>query len=243
MCALPGLLQAPGGFMIGIHIPSVEGTPTSAATAAYLRNLHSCRSCVHGTYVVDLTANAISQYSGKAFERLDAGKVENILKLLPFGPKFRLQSVLKKVSNEYSIGPQVINLSEFDSAFELQSAEGLVNAEKWENFPTLFVRDAFFAFLIDFLGDYSRYIIPPSPDLAADSYRTFQEEFAVTPYLDAADKPSRSTMELLLETQMFSALIQRRAEGRQQALVFFERAGKTTCIQLLFTNSHERCAY
>jgi len=57
---------------------------------------------------------------------------------------------------------------------------GLVHAEKWESFPTLLIRDAFFAFLIDFLGDYSRFILPPSDDLSADTYRTFQEEFNIT---------------------------------------------------------------
>jgi hypothetical protein len=219
-----GLLQAPGGFMIGIHVPCESGL---SRTAAFLRDLHGCRSLVAGTYVVDLTANTIAQYSGRSYDRLDHTRVDNLLKVLPFGPKFRLQLVLKKIATEFSIGPQAINLGEFDSAFELQSAEGLVNAEKWETFPTLQVRDAFFAFLIDFLGDYSRYILPPSEDLAADSYRTFQEEFAIAQYVEYADKTSRGTMELLLETQMFSALIQRRNEGRHQGLVFFERAGKS----------------
>jgi hypothetical protein len=218
---LTGLLQAPGGFMIGIHIPSEIG----ATTPAFLRDLHSCRSLVQGTYVIDLTANTIAQYTGRSFDRLDAPRVETLLKTLPFGPKFRLQNTLKKLCVEYSIGPQAVNLSEFDSAFELQSAEGLVNAEKWESFPTLLVRDAFFAFLIDFLGDYSKYIIPPSEDLDADTYRTFQEEFAISQYLEFADKASRTASELLLETQMFSALVQRRAEGRQPGLVFFEHAG------------------
>ena len=207
--------------MVGIHIPK----ETHGSTAAYLRSLHSCRSVVPGSYVVDLTANSISQYSGRSFDRLDTSKVDALLKTLPFGPKFRLQSMLRKLSTEYSIGPQAVNLSEFDSAFELQSAEGLINAEKWENFPTVSVRDAFFTFLIDFLGDYSRYIIPPSEDLDADSYRTFQEEFSITQYLEQADKSTRGATELLLETQMFSALVQRRAEGRQQSLVLFERAG------------------
>lgn len=227
-----GLLQAPGGFLIGVHIDSsaASDTPSSNdtsghSTTAYLRTLHSNRNLVPGTYIIDLTANTVAQYTGRTYERLDAAKCDNILKVLPFGPKFRLQSALKKLCIEYSIGPQAVNLSEFDSAFELQSAEGLINAEKWENFPTLRIRDAFFAFLIDFLGDYSKYIIPPNEDLAADTYRTFQEEFAINQYLDLSEKSSRSTMELLLETQMFSALLQRRAEGRQQSLVFFERAG------------------
>jgi hypothetical protein len=235
-----GLLQAPGGFMIGIHVPCENGL---SRTSAFLRDLHGCRSLVAGTYVVDLTANTIAQYSGRSYDRLDHTRVDNLLKVLPFGPKFRLQSVLKKIATEFSIGPQAINLGEFDSAFELQSAEGLANAEKWETFPTLQVRDAFFAFLIDFLGDYSRYILPPSEDLAADSYRTFQEEFAIAQYVEYADKTSRGTMELLLETQMFSALIQRRNEGRHQGLVFFERAGRSFVLSHLLLFAVMTAAY
>ena len=57
-----GLLQAPGGFMIGLTTP-----PTFANTEAYLQHLHSCRNLVTGTYTVDLTHNTISLYTGGYF--------------------------------------------------------------------------------------------------------------------------------------------------------------------------------
>ena len=59
---VPGLLQAPGGFMIGLTTP-----PTFANTEAYLQHLHSCRNLVTGTYTVDLTHNTISLYTGRYF--------------------------------------------------------------------------------------------------------------------------------------------------------------------------------
>jgi hypothetical protein len=205
---------------VGIHVP-----PTLSTTNMYLRVLHSTRALVPGTYIVDLTHNALLQYTGRGYDKIDPARADTLVKSLPFGPRVRLQAELRRHAAAFEIGPQRINLSEFDSAFELQSAEGLISAEKWESFPILHIRDAFFVFLIDFLGDYSKYIIPPSGDLTADTYRTFQEEFAIQQYLDMADRASRPTMELLLETQMFSALLQRRAEGRQRSLVFFETAG------------------
>ena len=79
-------------------------------------------------------------------------------------------------------------------------------------------------FMIDLLGDYVRCIVPPSDDLDGDTYRTFQEEFRIKEYLDGFPTSLKGIMELLLETQMFSAFLQRRAEGRQQCLVFFEEA-------------------
>lgn len=62
--------------------------------------------------------------TGRSYEKMDAPRTDNILKSLPHGPRYRLSHVLKKISAEYKVGPQVVNLSEFDSAFELQSAEG-----------------------------------------------------------------------------------------------------------------------
>ena len=113
-----GLLQAPGGFMIGVAIPHLYRT-----IDAYLLHLHSCRNLVAGTYIIDLTFNSISLYNGRGFEKHDP-KNDTIVKTLPVGPKFRLYSVLRKLSGEFHIGPQAVNLNEFDSAFELQSAEG-----------------------------------------------------------------------------------------------------------------------
>ena len=58
---------------------------------------------------------------------------------------------------------------------------------------------------------------------------------AATGYLEASDRNSRASIESLLETQMFSTLLQRRGEGRTEGLVFFEKAGAcTTTLQCCF---------
>ncbi len=64
--------------------------------------------------------------TGQSYEKVDSSRSDSILKSLPHGPRYRLSNVLKKISAEYKVGPQVVNLNEFDSAFELQSAEGIV---------------------------------------------------------------------------------------------------------------------
>ena len=62
--------------------------------------------------------------AGRSYEKVDSTRSDSILKSLPHGPRCRLTNVLKKISAEYKVGPQAVNLNEFDSAFELQSAEG-----------------------------------------------------------------------------------------------------------------------
>jgi hypothetical protein len=157
---LLGLLQAPGGFMIGAHVPAAK----YKYAGIYLKELHSKRALVPGTYVVDLTGNSLYQYTRKGMLHFDVVQLG--------GRLFR----------------------------------------------------AFMVFMIDFLGDYIQCIVPPSADLQRDSYRTFQEEFRIKEYLDGFPGSAKGVVELLLETQMFSTLLQRRAEGKQQSLVFFEEA-------------------
>ena len=53
-------------------------------------------------------------------------------------------------------------------------------------------------------------------------------------YLETSDRNSRASIESLLETQMFSTLLQRRGEGRTEGLVFFEKAGTYTYISTLW---------
>jgi hypothetical protein len=238
--ALGGLLEAPGGFMIGIHVnkdsadqedrrPGSEksGTWQQTATKNFAKSLHLSHSIVAGTYIVDLSANAMYQFDGKASERLTPANVETLLKSLPLGPKLRLKAKLQRVSSEYRIGPQTVGFEEFDSAFDFQSQDdSQVTAVKWEQFPTLEVRDAFMVFMVDFLGDYPAYVIPPIEDMTVeDTYRTFREEFSVNDYLDdAGDVATRASLELLMETQMFAVLLQERSEGSHYAVVFFEQA-------------------
>jgi hypothetical protein len=237
--ALGGLLEAPGGFMIGIHVNADSadqedrhpGSGKSAwqqsATKNFAKSLHLSHSIVAGTYIVDLSANSLYQFDGKASECLTPTNVETLLKSLPLGPKLRLKTKLQRISSEYRIGPQTVGFEEFDSAFDFQSQDdSQVTASKWEQFPTLEVRDAFMVFMVDFLGDYPAYVIPPIEDMTVeDTYRTFREEFSVNDYLDdAGDQTNRASLELLMETQMFAVLLQERSEGSHYALVFFEQA-------------------
>eukprot|EP01034_Spumella_vulgaris_P022474 gene22474-28602_t len=238
--ALGGLLEAPGGFMIGIHVNEASADqddrrPGSGKNAAwqqsatknFAKSLHLSHSIVAGTYIVDLSADALYQFDGKGSERLTPANVETLLKSLPLGPKLRLRAKLQRVSNEYRIGPQTVGFEEFDSAFDFQSQDdSQVTAKKWEEFPTLEIRDAFMVFLVDFLGDYPAYVIPPIEDMTVeDTYRTFREEFSVSDYLeDAGDVATKASLELLMETQMFAVLLQERSEGSHYSVVFFEQA-------------------
>jgi hypothetical protein len=237
--SLTGLLQAPGGFMLGLHLDPVEVFHQSRLTTQdeilsevrkYIQTMHFEYPMVHGTYVVDLTSSSIYQFNGKHVELLNANHIENLLRVVPHGPRLRLRDKLRLIADEYHIAPQISGLEEFDSAFDFQShnVEGddstSVSAKKWEQFPTLDVRDAFLSLMIDILGDYTQYIIPPTEDLTADTFRTFKEEFAVKEYLQDADGSCKVLLGLLMETQMFAVLLQQRSEGTSHAIVFFERA-------------------
>lgn len=85
--ALVGMLEAPGGFMIGIHIPEHRGYHTGndtshsaagpstpkkgggpatfqSASGHFIQQLHNTHPMVTGTYLVDLSSNGIHQYNG-----------------------------------------------------------------------------------------------------------------------------------------------------------------------------------
>ena len=144
-----------------------------------------------GTYIVDLTGNELYQYASNLETiLLNNARVNSIVKTLPMGPKKRLANKLQTIASEYSIGPQTSGLEIFDSAFEFQSLDNssTISARKWANFPTLEVRDAFMVFMIDLLGDYTKYIVHPKQDLTEDVYRTFKEQFNTADYLQDAGK-------------------------------------------------------
>jgi hypothetical protein len=254
--ALMGVLEAPGGFMVGLNMEtnvtdvftSFESdaaaanntTPTKhqqqqkskaknkineSNFSSFISNISENYTIPYGTYIVDLSSNNVHLFNGTEPEVLKQSKIDQLLKSLPVGPKTRLHYTLQKVSLEYLIGPQTSGLEEFDSAFDFQSQdEHQISTLKWESFPTLLIRDAFLVFMIELLGNYATYIIPPVEDMSADTYRTFKEEFYVDDYLEDADVSLRPLLELLLETQMFAVLLQQRSEGDQYSLVFFENA-------------------
>lgn len=249
--SLTGLLQAPGGFMIGLHLDPSElfRHSTSAAAAQgiynddvrkYIQQMHYDYPMVPGTYVVDLTSSCIYVFNGRVVELLPTTQVDNILKTLPTGPKLRLRTKLKKIADDFAIAPQLGGLEEFDSAFDFvtthaaadmdsvhdQSSRSSTQVKSWDEFPTLELRDSFMSFMIDMLGDYTKYIIPPIEDLTADTFRTFKEEFQVQSYIQDAESGTKVVLEHLMETQMFAVLLQQRSEGSSHALVFFEQVAQ-----------------
>ncbi len=221
--ALCSLLQAPGGFMIGLQV--VEAAAASVETAAYIRvgaKKYEKRSgwpkfVSAGTYIVDLSENAVYLFEGCNGDTLQTSRFSgstSVLKLLPQGPRRRLEAKLQAVASKYGIGPQTSGLEQFDSAFEFQnfSPDGTTDTRRWEDFPTLEIRDSFMALMIDILGNYSAYMVPPESNIEADGYRSFKEEFLCDKYTNDADKGCKQLLVHLLETQMFSVLLQQRGD-------------------------------
>jgi hypothetical protein len=237
--ALSGLLEAPGGFMIGFHVSEdlLEDTTVSdisirlAMGESLLYQQAWKRSLAIGTYIVDLSADSIFKHVNSERDELISYSEKNeILKSMPFGPRKRLQTKLHNIVTTHDIGPnseggQAAN-EKFDSAFDFQNPSGASSPRSSRQIPTLEIRDALMVFMIDLLGDYTTFIRPPSRDLQGDTFRTFQEGFAVDDYLAHADTSMKQILGLLLETQMFSVLLQQRSEGGQYCLSFYEKAAQ-----------------
>jgi hypothetical protein len=242
---LTGLLQAPGGFMVGVHVDCDPNHEKCTYLKHFIRSMHLQYPILPGTYVIDLTNSTINMFDGKYTETMTSAQVDQVSKALPYAPKLRLKAKLAQIAEEFRIGPQLDDLDEIDSAFDFSQAKSNDFFETevshhpprdWSQFPTLVVRDAFMSFMADLLGDYPSYIIPPVDDLSPDTYRTFKEEFMVEEYLQHADASCKLVSEYLMETQMFSVLLQTRSEGTSQSLVFFEEAAslqKTLGLSLL----------
>ena len=239
--ALSGLLEAPGGFMIGLHMFEDKENDVEVSESHInkhfgdrkaVRQTQWTHSLTPGTFIVDLSSNAVFQYDGEREQiPLSVTAISNLIQTLPPGPRKRLQKKLQLIATTYSIGPQTVGLDRFDSAFDFQAYEDFqepvaVSAHLWENFPTLEIRDYFMNFMADLLGNYQKYIIPPLEDMSADTYRTFKEEFSVEEYLNDSGVTVRPLLEMLVETQMFAVLLQQRSEASDYSLVFFESAGE-----------------
>jgi hypothetical protein len=243
---LSGLLQAPGGFMVGLHIESSELVDLSGSNSKgnkssktyiqemmkkYIQYMHFDYPMLAGTYIIDLNSNCAYMFNGKYSELLSHSQIDNLLKTLPSGPKLRLKTKLTKIAEEYQIAPQIAGFEELDSAFDFQQHQNVdvgneeTNKVLWEMFPTQDIRDSLMSFMVDLLGEYIKYMKPPNDELLDDTYRTFQEEFSIQEYIhDCQDHSSKQLLEYLLETQMFSVLIQSRSEATAEPLVFFEQA-------------------
>ena len=251
--SLCGLLQALGGFMIGVHISNeshdkidtLVGQVSTAERKKQMQNFFNAskfkQSLQSGTYIVDLSDNEIYVHNGISCELLNTTKLNSLVKAFPANARKRLVNKLQSIATAYKIGPQLTGLEVFDSAFEFQVVDdSSISSRKWAKFPTLEIRDAFMVFMIDLLGDIPKYIIPPVQDLSADVYRTFKEQFATSEYLSDSDRTTRPILEALLETQMFAVLLQQRAELSQYSLVFFENAASLLREMGLSAGGHGR---
>lgn len=272
---LGGLLQAFGGFMIGIHLELMKEFEESGKKDDEMINDEANEekkrekeklfeknliknylfssflneySLTKDTYLVDLTSNIIYKYNGKNLESLSSNNLDNLIKFLPLQPRIRLITKLRNLCEEYSLGlsNNINNTTELDSAFDFvsitndeedeefkdnkskSSKKSKKNSKNLDNFPTLLLRDYFLSFMVDLLGKYYDYIIPLSDDLLSDSFRTFKEEFAVKEYLLDADNTCKDILSNLLETQMFSFLLQLKNTNNSynKSILFFENASK-----------------
>lgn len=239
---LAGYLGALGGYMIGLQIqeeencdllPVLTSDDESPAHTSSTFKRHGrgqwARHLIRGTFIVDLTKNVILEFDGENEVVMLPSKAAAILKTLPPGPKRRLEAALHKIATEYKIGPQVTALEQFDSAFDFfPYVEGDITEAQWDRFPTAELRDAFMVYMIDVLGNYAKYMISPIAlglGDGASEFRTFKESFYVEEYLAVSNEYNMKHLtELLLETQMFSVLIQQRNEACNPCLVFYERA-------------------
>lgn len=231
--ALHGLLQAPGGFMIGLHIEKVDYKSNYLCEVKHLDKQHAIRisqdphnsswaqSLQNGTFLVDLSDNSLHIYTNGNIELLPSSKVSNLVKMLPSSPLKRLQSKLQLIASKFQLCPQTKGLEQFDSAFEIKSFDLDFNIYG-NKFPTQEVREAFLMFMAEILGDVSAYVNPPSLEYASNTFRTFKEEFMVQEYLFDADKQMKTILEKLTETQMFATYIQQRKEKFCHHVDFFD---------------------
>jgi hypothetical protein len=199
--SLAGVLQAPGGFMIGMHINSeanendtnhshdLSSSPSSTSPPASSSRLddenfgsqkfHADNDWIHslqsGTFITDLTHNKIYLYENKKTELLSSTRINQILKSFPSLSFRKLFAKIQIIAEKYLLCPQdfeEVGLSQFDSAFDF-AGESKIN---WKDFPTHEIRDAFFVFMCELLGDFSRYIRSPDREIQG---ATVQELFKI----------------------------------------------------------------
>lgn len=236
--SLCALLEAPGGLMIGLYvteciISKASSGKENSVSFVKIGNKNyekmggwSCHIPA-GSYIVDLSENVVLLLENRSHGILNTSKVgSNIIKVLPSGPRKRIEHKLLRVASDFGIAPQLSGLDQFDSPFEIHGDTAIDAREgkNWDNFPTLEIRDAFVVLMADILGNVSLYSYPPSKNIAAEEYRSFAEEFDVQRYISDADKSCRQLLGQLVETQMFSVLLQTRSEGPHNLyLDFFEK--------------------
>lgn len=238
--SLSGLLGAPGGFMIGFHLDdsilnNIEENVTNVSPTKSNRNINAnsfliermsfSQSLLNGTYIVDLSLNIISKYDNYKIETLTSSQGNQLLNILPKGPRKRLQMKLQSLAKEFCLGPTYLSSQKSTKPYVIDpSYDHAFVMKENQSVSTLDIRDTFLIFMIDILGNYSDHIIPLEQDInLSSSFRTFQESFNVRDYISSANSSLKNILECIVETQMFSVLLQQRSSSSHPELVFYEK--------------------
>lgn len=174
--SLCGVLQAPGGFMIGMHVvnsdvtdmtdvninePSEKLEEEQIDSVKFIADHDWIHNLQSGTFIADLTQDRIYLYENKKTELLSSSRTAQILKSLPPASYRKIYHKIQIIADKYQLCPQKFDemgLSQFDSAFDFSGDP----KRNWNDFPTNDVRDAFLVLMCELLADFSRYIRPPS---------------------------------------------------------------------------------
>lgn len=150
--SLVGVLDAPQGFMIGMHLESVSTDFDGLNTLRYEMNLEE------EVYIVSLDTNEVS----------NAEKPANVpYKSLPAGPLKDLEKRLEAICKGAGITLGQ-DLSYLDEAFDFAERPGgdVSRVSRWTEDEILnYVRDAFLRFMVDVLGNFRCHLVPPGERL------------------------------------------------------------------------------
>ena len=218
--------------MLGIHVESEEIDSWLKDRTPWKNELPV------GSYVIDITYSKLYECrlnkTKKCKELIVPGEAKfiSLFSKIPTKAKdnlkSRLQVVFEQEMQSHWLTPGRRRSLTPDSPLKkldlsLSSLDDITPAS--DNFSaTLEIRDAFLCFMVDLLGSYQDYIVKPSSNLNDEVYRSLDEEFMKTRYVDASDRANRPLLSALCNTQMFAAFIQQRQEGRNPGVIFFERA-------------------
>ena len=220
--------------MLGIQIDSEDMDSWLKGRAAWKNELPI------GTFVIDVTFSMLYECrmnKSKGCKELVVPGEARLFALFSKIPnrakenlKSRLQAVFEQEMQSHWLTPGRRRSLTPDSPLKkldisLNSLDDITSTGATDDdSSTMEIRDAFLCFMVDLLGPYQNFIVKPSSNLNDEVYRSLDEEFMKTRYIDKSDRANRALLTSLCGTQMFAAFIQQRQEGRNPGAVFFERA-------------------
>lgn len=220
--------------MLGIHVDSEEMDSWFKGRAAWKNELPV------GSYVIDITFSMLYECrvnKSKGFKELVVPGEARFISLFNKIPnrakenlKSKLQAVFEQEMQSHWLTPGRRRSLTPDSPLKkldisLNSLDDIASTTAADDASaTMEIRDAFLCFMVDLLGPYQDFIVKPSSNLNDEVYRSLDEEFMKSRYVEKSDRGNRALLTVLCNTQMFAAFIQQRQEGRNPGTVFFERA-------------------